>query len=145
MSRGLNSLAYCLSISSRQFMLLSNTLASLSSIPIRHGKVDVTGYVFYIPENMAEPLEFFDSLGKKPEHYSNIFTNFLTTFGKNYKYSSHRLQEQQSFGPCGEYVLYFIAHRTRGLSFEDVVNIVHKNDRVVRNFVKNHYVEWGSI
>ena len=93
----------------------------------------------FVPEKAHMPIEFFDSLGRCPNQYSETFVRFLTEHGQKYMYSSIRLQEPNS-NMCGEYVLFFAAHRSRGISFVDIVNSA-PNDRVVKHFVNQFYSE----
>ena len=92
---------------------------------------------FYVPENACMPIEFFDSLGHSPYQYSESFVRFLAKHGQKYVYSSIRLQAPNS-NTCGEYVLFFAAHRSRGKSFVDIVNSAH-SDRIVKHFVDQFY------
>ncbi len=95
----------------------------------------------YIPRDPNAPVEFFDSLGNRPEHYSTMLTQFLqrhTPASTNgYIYCTRRLQNKRS-AMCGMYCLYFAANRCRGVPLSTIVDSVH-GDQAVCLFVNNFF------
>lgn len=94
--------------------------------------------VVYFPENLKKNTpEFFDSLGKGPNHYSTNITHFM---GNQYVYNTQRLQAHNS-STCGLYCLYFLYYRVRGYSFSNILNrfslnLKHNDSIVIDFFIK---------
>lgn len=86
---------------------------------------------FYFPETGS--AEFFDSLGKPPEHYHKYFKSFLITYGSSYVHNLQRIQDYNS-SLCGEYCIYFLVHRHEHVSYE---NILHRF--LITNYAVNDY------
>ena len=92
---------------------------------------------FYFPKRGFP--EFFDPEGRKPEFYHRRFKNVLIVNGSKYKYNQTKLQGPKT---CGEFCLYYIIHRYRGLSMKKILEKFHTknfvdNDRKVISFL-NH-------
>lgn len=83
----------------------------------------------HIPRNPAQPSEFWDSLGRPPEHYGKEFVDFLTSNGNDYVYSPSRIQGR-TLPSCGHYTLYYLLWRCRC----DKVRIP-RNDSVVMDII----------
>ena len=81
-------------------------------------------------------LEFFDSYGQHPSAYQT-----LPSKGIN-RYNTKVLQSFDS-GVCGQWVCYYLLHRYRGYSMEDIVSRfgddLHENDHYVASFINNLY------
>ena len=96
---------------------------------------------FYKDES-SECVEFFDSFAMPIDFYGEEFSKFCTRKGKILQTSKVQLQSNQS-SLCGNYCLYFLIHRSRGVSFTNILNQfsenLHDNDRIVKNFVQNHF------
>lgn len=71
-------------------------------------------------------MEFFDSLGRKPMHVSFRFETFIRKHTPSYLYNSKRLQGESS-NVCGQYCLYYLLHRCRGVSLHGIVNTFYDN------------------
>lgn len=86
---------------------------------------------FFIPK-IGNP-EFFDSYGRKPQ---KEFKHFL---GPEYKHNVKSLQNCFS-STCGQFCIYFIVNRSRGISYRTIVQKLQKipfdqRDAYVVNFV----------
>jgi hypothetical protein len=73
---------------------------------------------FYFPESGA--AEFFDSMGKPPEHYHIYYKNFLIAYGSSYLHNLNRIQDYNT-SLCGEYCIYFLIHRSENMSYEKIL------------------------
>ena len=69
---------------------------------------------FYFPKK--GPAEFFDSLGRSPEHYHPDFKNLLMVHGPDYLHNRGRIQDYDS-PYCGAYCLDFLMQRNRGVDY----------------------------
>lgn len=91
----------------------------------------------YIDENRN--VEFFDSYGRDPETYRLIF-DFLKRHGETWKLNKRQLQGHLS-STCGQFCLYFLLWRSRGISFEKILssfgNSLDANDILVTAFVNS--------
>lgn len=85
-----------------------------------------------------EKGEFFDSYGYPPEFYSPHFTRLLNRNSKRWTFNPTPLQSAKT-AVCGEYCVYYLVHRTRGVSMTSIVNRFSKNrisnDHQVYEFV----------
>ena len=96
---------------------------------------------FYFPNK--DKSEFFDSYGFPPEFYTPNFTKFI----KNTKrHINTKTLQSMDTAVCGDYSLFYLWHRVRGKSIEDIDKIFTKNtewnDQFVVSFVrKNMYVK----
>ncbi len=92
---------------------------------------------FYMDENGQG--EFFDSLGKPPQHYCEQFKTFLTERCASIVYNARTLQGIDSV-LCGQYCLYYLANRCRGATMEDILSQftdnTSVNDMIVDQYVK---------
>ena len=90
--------------------------------------------VYVDHENNAE---FFDSYGRYPDIYHNKIYGFLKRF-ENCKLNHTQLQSSFS-STCGQFCLYFLYWRCRGVSFERIMSGFDKsqdtNDFLVTTFV----------
>lgn len=91
----------------------------------------------FIDENRN--VEFFDSYGQEPEKYRLIF-DFLKRYDTNLKKNNRQLQGPLS-STCGQFCLYFLLWRARGVSFEKILssfsNSLDANDFLVSTFVSS--------
>lgn len=92
---------------------------------------------FHIPVDRREPVEFWDSLGQTPEHYTPDFVSFLRRLGRPYLYYNERLQEKGST-LCGAYCLYYIVNRCRDQSLVSIATGI-RGDAGVLSFVTNYF------
>ena len=75
--------------------------------------------------------EFFDSYGRPP--FKNKFT------GKNFKHNKIKLQSIYS-DVCGQYCLYFLYHRSRGITLDQIVETLKVDgDVIVKNFIQQNF------
>ena len=89
----------------------------------------------------GQPAEFFDSLAKSPADYNKNFTNFLINNGPKYKFTTVRIQAEESI-KCGEFCIFYAHHRCMGYSFEEILKMfsdtdLRSNDIKVEHFVNN--------
>ena len=107
---------------------------------------------FYKPPNNAYP-DYFDSFGFPP------LNEYFYTFLKDYRffyYNNVTLQATSS-NICGEYCIFYVIQRMRGLSTLDIISVfdannAHFNDDFIKKYIDNtfdvdtklhnsHYVE----
>ena len=87
--------------------------------------------VFHFPEYGVP--EFFDSLGNPPKYYNDNFVYFFIR-NNNYNYYKHNNMRLQDYNSkyCGQYCLYYIQLRCRGISYMNVLsqfsNVLRRND-----------------
>ena len=94
---------------------------------------------FYFPSEGE--AEFFDSYGRSPEYYKS-FKNFLKRQARKQEYNERKLQCDWS-DVCGQYCIFYLSHRARGLSMKKIVQLFSNNtmlnDTKVSRFVKTHF------
>ena len=80
-------------------------------------------------------VEYFDSFGRPP--LDKRLKSFL---GNDYKYNKTELQLLFS-NACGFYCVYYILHRVRGYSMDEIINVLKRSDGdfIVKKFVYRHY------
>ena len=93
---------------------------------------------FHFPER-REICEFFDSLGRTPQHYHRRFENVLITNGPRYVYIKDRIQALDS-DVCGQYCIYFVVQRHLGRTMEDICRDFLKCTHAVNDEFVSRYV-----
>jgi len=87
--------------------------------------------------------EFFDSYGRAPMYYNKQFVDFLNQNSSVWNYNSEELQNLFS-AVCGEYCIFYLMHRSRGVSMNSVVNLFSNdkilNDEKVYGFIAKYFV-----
>ena len=80
-------------------------------------------------------IEYFDSYGLKP--LDSRLEDFL---GKKYVYNASPLQQVFS-NACGFYCVYYILHRARDHSMNDIIHVLKRSDGdfIVKEFLYRHY------
>lgn len=93
----------------------------------------------YLPT--GSPIEVFDSLGLDLHEYSPALKEFVFSRNVSFEINTRHLQGQ---GTCGQFCLFFAAHRCRGYSMESIINEFSAdlscNDILVKDFVRKHYL-----
>lgn len=95
------------------------------------------------PENT--PYEWFDSLGKEPQHYSNVLYDFVTQNGlKPFIMNINPVQSDIS-DSCGYFCLFVSDLRCQGYAFNYILDgfdgrNLNNNDALVENYVHNHMI-----
>ena len=83
--------------------------------------------------------EYFDSYGLPPVH--KTFVNFLKNQCTSWTYNDKQLQGLTSH-VCGQYCIFYLLHRCRGLSMPTIVHMfgpnVEDNDILVQDFIAQH-------
>jgi hypothetical protein len=84
-------------------------------------------------------VEFFDSFAMSLSFYGPEFIQFVQNSGKTLRVSNFQYQSNVS-DLCGAYCLNFLIHRSKGLSFDQIVtefstSDLDVNDRIISNFV----------
>ena len=92
---------------------------------------------FYFPRDGLN--EFFDSLGKTPEHYDAGFENILK---KPYLMNTNQIQDSSS-DICGLYCIYYVMYRHGGMSFSDLMSVfdvdkLNLNDALVVEKIRQY-------
>ena len=86
-------------------------------------------------------VEYFDSFACYPSHE---VVHFLHSHTKRCQYNHMQMQELYSM-MCGQFVVYYIYHKSRGLTLDIILRkyfSTHnklRNDLLVRDLVKLHY------
>ncbi len=87
-------------------------------------------------------IEFFDSLGNSPQSLSHYFDTFIRKRADMYVFNTRQLQSKSS-SVCGHYCLYFLLHRSRDISMQNIVNTFHNNyhanDEFVLEFISSSF------
>ena len=95
---------------------------------------------FYFDKNKEG--EFWDSYGQHPENYVKTFINFLQINSTNWS-MNHKMLQSLDSSVCGEFCVFYLVHRCRGISLNTVVNHFSNkkrlNDSIVYEFVNRHY------
>lgn len=73
---------------------------------------------FYFPSQAKG--EFFDSYGNPPGFYDDDFEQFLKGNCQQWTYNRRTLQSLTT-AVCGEYCVYYLLHRARGVSMNAIV------------------------
>lgn len=81
---------------------------------------------FYIDHN-KKIMEYFDSLGNKPNKYILKFIKKIDSMMK-YKFLINNIVHQNKNSECGIYSIYYIIHRLFGKSFEELTTDIIKDD-----------------
>ena len=94
---------------------------------------------YFASEHKAE---FFDSYGQPPDHYRDSFVDFLDKHSYEWDFNKRKLQSIWS-DVCGQYCIFYLSHRARGHSMNQIVQMFTANtmlnDAKVFKFVKNHF------
>lgn len=94
----------------------------------------------------SDPYEWFDPLGKSPEHYSHALYDFMTQNGiKPFIMNTEQVQSDIS-DSCGYFCLYVGDFRCVGYTLNYILDKFKKrnlssNDLLVENYVHNHMVQ----
>ncbi len=80
-------------------------------------------------------VEYMDSYGQPP-----LDPRCIVFLGADFNYNRFRLQQQYS-NACGFYCIYFLIHRARGYSANDILDLLSRTDSgyVVKNFLYSRY------
>ena len=84
-----------------------------------HAKSGQHWCAFNISENGK--VEFFDSYGKPPIFYNNLFARWLIEHSQSFEYNSKRLQSDTS-NVCGLYCLHVLRQRLIGQPMKSIVD-----------------------
>ena len=79
-------------------------------------------------------IEFFDSLGKNPNHYSAEIESFLYLQDSKYKYSTKRIQGNQPV--CGNYCILYSYLRCGGMNMENILELFTSDLSINDSMVK---------
>ena len=95
--------------------------------------------IIYLPKDGTN-IEYFDSLGKRPD---NLFVTFMSQSKRYISYNKIRLQSSVS-DACAYYCLYFVYFRCRGVSFMDILTSfsfnLDVNEKNVIKFIKESFI-----
>ena len=88
--------------------------------------------------------EFFDSYGNEPNYYNKKFEHFLKNHCSTWTYNHITLQSLSS-RQCGNYCLFYLLYRCRGVTPTRILNCFRKNkewnDRFVEQFICNRFAK----
>ena len=100
-------------------------------------------WVIIIFPSKDKPLEYFDSLGKRPKKHSTLLENYLIANSKgNFIQNSVPYQDSDS-STCAEFCLYFADLRAQNVEFPIILQTFDKdnltmNELLVRSYVHSH-------
>lgn len=82
-------------------------------------------------------IEYFDSYGRMP-----MSPKMKTFCRKNYQYNPRMIQSLFSVS-CGQFCIFYLVHRCKGISRKNVLNMfdvndIEYNENLVNSFVKPH-------
>lgn len=102
-------------------------------------------WVTLVIDNITKTIEYFDSVGNKPNYRIDNFVKLLRTkYLKNYKHKINKVVHQSKDTECGIYSIYYIIQRLYGKTFDEITqNIIHDDDmNKFRKFIfrPNKYV-----
>ncbi|CAC5417050.1 unnamed protein product [Mytilus coruscus] len=94
---------------------------------------------FYVTSHRGE---FFDSYGRKPSSYSDVFNDFFVVNNLTLQHNDKRLQSSDS-KVCGYYCIYYLINRCRGVPMNEIIhtfsNDLSNNDTFVFDVVRNAF------
>ena len=86
--------------------------------------------------------EMFDSYGHSASFYDRRLEHFLQRNCMFHVYNSRQVQSFTS-DVCGQFCLFFLLHRCRGIPADSIVNTfskrTHQNDELVDHFIQKHF------
>ena len=96
---------------------------------------DEPGKHWLVVYNDHGQIEYFDSFGRPP--LDKRLKSFL---GNNYKYNATELQQLFS-NACGFYCVYYIIHRVRGFTMEEIITVLKRSDGdyIAKEFLYRHF------
>lgn len=92
-------------------------------------------WVAIFRKNKTEPLEYFDSFGRRPhiKHFLKFFN------GKKFVYNNIPVQSIFT-DVCGQYCIFFILARHFDISYFEIVKLFfEKGDNFVRKFINDYF------
>ncbi len=88
--------------------------------------------------------EFFDSLGNGPSHYSGVFLDFMKRYCGKLKWNDRQLQSHET-DVCGQYCLFYLSMRSRGLPLDLIVSPFsmnyYLNDKAIESCMTEFYMK----
>lgn len=98
-------------------------------------------WVFIYLSSEQNPIEWFDSLGFLPSHYSKKLHRYVTKNGTSPFLSSVEPVQNSSSSACGQFCLVMGDMRGRGLSYKKSMRFfdtedLTRNDELVRRYVE---------
>lgn len=111
-----------------EFAIISNV--SKSNSPGTH-------WVCFFKSKQMNGVDFFDSSGNNVFIYNNYIKKFVRKF-TGVKQCKTRLQPLHS-NACGLYSLFFLVHRSKGISYESIIQMfsirkLSENDKIVKKY-----------
>ena len=122
------------SINFKQFALIVNNQPS--SEPGMH-------WLAIFKQHRSKEIEFFDSCAMPLDFYDKTFSTFLNSKASIVRLNSIRIQPIRS-KTCGHFCLYYLLHRIKGCSFEQLIQAfdefdLERNDSIVREYVNDNF------
>ena len=85
--------------------------------------------VFINNTNTKKNIEYFDSLGNKPNKYIQDFLNHF----KNYNFIYNKIEFQKGQSNCGIYACNFIIMKIKGYSFNEIISM-NLTDKIMTDY-----------
>ncbi len=103
-----------------------------------HTKPGTHWLAIYFDENGN--TEFFDSYARKPDNH--FIVKYLKRYGLNVTCTPHRVQAPFS-SVCGQYCIYYLWHRLRGYTMEEILKNfsedLQNNDKFVTAWLNDNF------
>lgn len=87
-------------------------------------------------------VDYFDSLGKKPEYYGKEFITFMKSYATKYNLCLNRIQPKDS-SICGHYCVWFAIMRSRNYNMYEIINSLPTPSKIVE-YVNNCLLNFKS-
>ena len=90
-----------------------------------------------------ETVDYFDSLGHKPDYYGSEFVAFMKRFAEKYNICYTRVQPFNT-SLCGHYCIWFAYLRCQNYSMYEIINSLPEPSAIV-HFVKNQLMKFKNL
>ena len=90
---------------------------------------DGSHWVALLIDNQKQSIEYFDSVGKKPNKNISTFIHILQKKFPKFKLTINNIQHQSKNNACGIYAMHFLIQRILGYTFNEISDtIVHDDE-----------------
>ena len=97
-------------------------------------------WVSFLIDNTLKSIEYYDSVGDKPNKNIEEFIHKISKLFKNkYTVKINNLKNQYGNSECGVYAMYYIIERLSGNSFEKITSNIIKDDEI-KKFRKHFFI-----
>ena len=97
-------------------------------------------WVSFLIDNTSKTIEYYDSVGDKPNKNIEEFIHKISKLFKNkYTVKINSVKNQYGDSECGVYAMYYIIERLSGNSFEKITSNIIKDDEI-KKFRKHFFI-----